>query len=82
MTSWEGASNNNNYYNNDDTAFGQMDDGTITAKELQWDIFDRSHIGKDPHDRNDSTVVGAHPTNEILEIELEFLIILIRNLRR
>ena len=50
-------------------------DGTESARNLGWDIFDRSNLVNLKGDHSD-----AHPMNEILEVELELLLMLIRNL--
>mmetsp|Transcript_27416 Transcript_27416/g.33910 ORF Transcript_27416/g.33910 Transcript_27416/m.33910 type:complete len:401 (+) Transcript_27416:234-1436(+) len=49
-------------------------DAHRTAKELGWDSFDRSKLVN-----IEGKHVGPHPMDEVLEIELELLLLLIRN---
>lgn len=55
-----------------DSVYGPYD-GSKEAKELGWEIFDRTKLVG-----FDGTVTkSAHPMNEILELELEVLLVLI-----
>ena len=49
------------------------EDGSTEAKDLGWEIFDRTKLTT-----FDNKGVGPHPMNEVLELELELLLVLIR----
>ena len=55
-----------------DSVYGPYD-GSKEAKDLGWEIFDRSKlVGFDG-----TASKSAHPMNEILELELEILLVLL-----
>lgn len=58
-------------------ADGSFFDGSRLAGTLGWDILDRTFFGMDPHTLQPE---GAHPMNEVLELELEILLLIIRNI--
>jgi len=50
-------------------------DGTKVAQQLGWDIFDRYKLTN-----IDGSHEDAHPINEVLEIELEVLLVILKNI--
>jgi hypothetical protein len=54
---------------------GYLCDGTVQAKQLGWDVLDRSML-VDPETGEHQ---DAHPTTQALELELEMLLVLIQN---
>lgn len=61
--------------NSDPDSSGDLYDGSLVAEKLGWDIFDRSILVNAEGDHE-----GAHPMNEVLEIELEILLLILRNM--
>jgi hypothetical protein len=70
------------YYNKfigplDPDSDGSVYDGSFLAKKLGWRVLNRSYFGVNPRTHDPE---GAHPMNEVLELELEMLLLMIRNL--
>jgi hypothetical protein len=74
---WFSSYDKNFFANHDNlTDDGRIYDGTKKAEELGWDILDRTILVNPDTGKPE----GAHPMNEVLEIQLEMLLLLTLNL--